>query len=129
MGVTENIGAVFRGRIDALLVPSLYEGQGRIVAEAQSFGLPIALSSGIPRMAALNANGVIMDVPQEAGAWCSAMQQLMRMPRTPAWPQDALNQHALSLAHGVGIFCDVLTGHKNTAATKTDNEHEVVNAK
>ena len=129
MGVTDNIGAVFRGRIDALLVPSLYEGQGRIVAEAQSFGLPIALSSGIPRMAALNANGVIMDVPQEVGAWCSAMQQLMRMPRTPAWPQDALNQHALSLAHGVGIFCDVLTGHKNTAAPKTANEHEATNAK
>ena len=114
MGVTDNIGAVYCTSLDALLVPSLYEGQGRIVAEAQSFGLPLALSAGVPRMAVLDEDGVIAGLPLEVAAWCAAMRQLMEIPRRPARSLETLNRHPLSLACGVVAFCDALTG---TAAT------------
>lgn len=108
MGTTENIGAIYRNRIDALLVPSLYEGQGRIVAEAQSFGLPLALSRHIPAMAVLDDAGIIANLPLEPDAWCEAMRRLMHMPRGAAWPLHELNRHRLSLAYGVALFCQAL---------------------
>lgn len=110
MGSTGNIGAVYRGRLDALLVPSLYEGQGRIVAEAQSFGLPMALSQHVPGMAVLDDKGVIVGLPLEVDAWVEAMRRLMQMPRCAARPLQELNRHKLSLSHGVPVFCEVLSG-------------------
>ena len=107
-GVLENIGAVCRGRIDALLLPSLYEGQVRIAAEAQSFGLPMALSERIARVALLDDVGVIGEVPLNVPAWEAAMKRLMDMPRGRERPLEELNRHRLSLAHGAAEFYRVL---------------------
>ena len=114
-GTDDNIGAVYRGQLDALLVPSLYEGQGRIVAEAQSFGLPMALSAQVPAMAVLDGTGVIAGLPLEVEAWSAALRQLMRMPRGAARPMQELDRHRLSLAHGVALFCDALSGRTPAA--------------
>ena len=114
-GTDANIGAVYRGQLDALLVPSLYEGQGRIVAEAQSFGLPMALSAQVPAMAVLDGTGVIAGLPLEVEAWSAALRQLMRMPRGAARPMQELDRHRLSLAHGVALFCDALSGRTPAA--------------
>ena len=107
-GTTENIGEVFRGRIDALLLPSLYEGQVRTAAEAQSFGLPIAVSEHIAKVALLDDVGVIGGLPLEVSAWESAMLRLMGMPRGSERSLGELNQHRLSLACGAARFYQVL---------------------
>lgn len=114
-GVTDNVGAVFRGQIDAFLLPSLYEGQVRTAAEAQSFGLPMAVSENIAKVALLDDAGVIGGLPLEVPAWETAMRRLMEMPRGRERPLEELNRHRLSLVHGAAgfyrILLDIAPGH------------------
>ena len=119
-GTHDNIGAVYRGQFDALLVPSLYEGQGRIVAEAQSFGLPMAVSEHVPRMAALDDDGLIAGLPLRVDAWATAMAELLHRPRGAARPMQQLDRHRLSLVHGVRLFCDALSGPATARASDAE---------
>lgn len=125
-GASDNIGAVCKGQIDALLLPSLYEGQVRIAAEAQSFGLPMAVSERIGNVALLDDVGVIGQLPLEVPVWVNAMKRLMDMPRGPERPLDELNRHRLSLAHGAAQFYRTLLDnvprrHRAEAPSKQGN--------
>lgn len=53
VGAVGDVAAWYRHVLDVLLVPSRYEGQGRIVAEGQFFGLPVVASPEVPDVAFL----------------------------------------------------------------------------
>ena len=77
-GEVENIAPYYRSLIDVLLVPSLYEGQGRIVAEAQLFGLPVVVSDGVPDIAFLTKESVYRVGSFCEDDWANAMEERVR---------------------------------------------------
>lgn len=77
-GEVENVAPYYRSSIDVLLVPSLYEGQGRIVAEAQLFGLPVIASDAVPGIAFLTSKSVYRVGSFSEDEWAGAMQERVR---------------------------------------------------
>jgi glycosyltransferase involved in cell wall biosynthesis len=77
-GEVASPGPIYRHLADAVLVPSLTEGQSRVVAEAQSFGLPVLASIGVPDSAwLLHGSHDRRGLPLQPGAWAQAMAALM----------------------------------------------------
>ena len=77
-GEVENIAPYYRSFIDVLLVPSLYEGQGRIVAEAQLFGLPVVVSHSVPDIAFLTGENVYRVGSYSEDDWVGVMEERVR---------------------------------------------------
>ena len=93
-GEVENIAPYYRNLIDVLLVPSLYEGQGRIVAEAQLFGLPVVVSNGVPDIAFLTEENVYRVGSFSEDDWADVMEERIRK----APERNSINL-AVALAH------------------------------
>lgn len=74
IGNVDAIGAWYRHEMDVLLVPSLSEGQGRVVAEAQMFGLPVLVSPGVPNLAALRPEDLVCVADFSPQTWVVAMK-------------------------------------------------------
>ena len=77
-GEVGNIAPYYRSFIDVLLVPSLYEGQGRIVAEAQLFGLPVVVSPSVPEIAFLTEKNVYRVGSYSEDEWAGVMEERAR---------------------------------------------------
>lgn len=105
-----DIGAVYGNLLDAVLVPSVREGQCRVVAEAQFFGLPVAASGGVPDSAFLLPSAALRHVGLTVDAWFEAMVSLLdgKLQRTP--PRVVLaHQSDLSFTHGVDRLLRILS--------------------
>lgn len=73
---TEQVGAVYSHLVDAVVIPSRFEGQSRVAAEAQSFGLPVIASAVVPDTAFLSPARVIRVAELTAASWAKAMRGL-----------------------------------------------------
>lgn len=85
-GEAASAAPVYAYAVDAVLVTSLYEGQSRVIAEAQSFGLPVLASAGVPDSAWIRSDPRDRrGLPLDCGIWADAMCAAMVEPaeRTP----------------------------------------------
>lgn len=84
---------------DALVVPSRFEGQSRVVAEAQSFGIPVLASAGVPDTAWLVDRPYDRrHLPPDPLAWAAAMLEVMATGQRGEWMSDNTLQR---VPHGV----------------------------
>ena len=102
-GQVENIAPYYRSFIDVLLVPSLYEGQGRIVAEAQLFGLPVVVSHSVPEIAFLTGESVYRVGSYSEDEWADVMEERVRKApeRNNMNLETALSHSSLAMGSGV----------------------------
>lgn len=108
VGETPDI-AGFYAELDALAVPSLWEGQCRVAAEAQSLGLPVLVSPAVPDFALL-PNPPARRIGSWAVAdWAEALADLLAE-RPPRRPPDAAEVDAsvVALESGVRRLCEAL---------------------
>lgn len=77
-GELESAAPVYGHVADAVIVTSRYEGQSRVVAEAQSFGLPVLASAGVPDSAwIVHGPRDRRQLPLDARAWAREMAAVM----------------------------------------------------
>lgn len=104
VGALASPAPAYAHRFDALLLPSLREGQARVLAEAQAFGLPVLASVGIPGSAWLWPDSRSQaELPvRDPQAWSVAMQRLIDShPSRAGWPALAeVNRQPHALARG-----------------------------
>jgi|GEM_PF-2357008 len=110
LGEIAELGPLYRERIDVLLVPSLFEGQGRVVAEAQSFGIPVLASVGVPQAAFLELAPVraqrLVFVVED---WAQAMARMLTDPPPRRVPSaQALRESALGIERGSQQMVELL---------------------
>ncbi|MEX0655221.1 MAG: glycosyltransferase [Phycisphaeraceae bacterium] len=73
LGRRADVVELLRGVFDVLLFPSLFEGQGRVVIEAQAAGLAVVMSEAVPaetRVVASLVERLTLDAP--AAQWAEA---------------------------------------------------------
>lgn len=76
-GVTEDVVGVMSA-MDLFLFPSLYEGLGIAMIEAQILQLPVIASANVPREAKISECCVFIDLEQPLGIWCEAVERQVR---------------------------------------------------
>lgn len=101
LGETSDIAGVY-AELDALAVPSRWEGQCRVAAEAQSLGLPVLVSPAVPAFALLPNPPVRRIGSWEVADWTVALASLQaeRPPRRPPDPA-AVDASVVALESGV----------------------------
>jgi len=111
IGNVENVGAYYRHVLDAMLVPSRFEGQARIVAEAQLFGVPVIGAPAIPEMAYLRTQDRIRMPDLDVGGWSKAMLDLAARgaDKTKNNLEAACRHDILSMHAGVRKLISVLS--------------------
>jgi len=77
-GEVENVAPYYRNIINILLVPSLYEGVIRTVAEAQLFGLPVVVSDAVTDATFLTKESVYRVGSYREDSWALAMEERVR---------------------------------------------------
>lgn len=110
LGNVAAVGSWYAHAIDALLAPSHYEGQGRTVAEAQLFGVPVWASLAVPALAFLQpdrARRVAGDAPLD---WAKAMLAALneRASKAPLDVAQAVQHPWLGIAASVRAVSAVL---------------------
>jgi glycosyltransferase involved in cell wall biosynthesis len=74
LGSRPDIPAIMLGAMDAFLFPSLYEGLGIVVIEAQAAGLPCVVSTGVPAEAGVLPGAITrLDLSRPARQWADAV--------------------------------------------------------
>jgi glycosyltransferase involved in cell wall biosynthesis len=73
-GIRTDMPRLMRGAMDAFLFPSLYEGMGMVVLEAQAAGLPCLITDTLPEEVAIIPE-LVRRLPLSAGAaeWAKAV--------------------------------------------------------
>ena len=109
-GNVDDIGAYYRHRIDALLVPSRFEGQSRVVAEAQLFGLPTIISGCVPDCALLDDRYCTRVKSFEIEHWAQALLAVAHNQfQLSEMKFEGANDHEyLSLKHGVNALIETI---------------------
>ena len=72
LGQIENVNEIYQA-MDLFLFPSLYEGLGMVLIEAQVSGLPCVASTNVPRIAKLVDNVEFVDLKSDVIKWVDAM--------------------------------------------------------
>ena len=77
LGVRSDVPRLMLGAMDAFLFPSLYEGLGLVLVEAQAAGLPCLYSDCIPKEADIVAPLVHrLSLTQSASEWALKLLQI-----------------------------------------------------
>jgi glycosyltransferase involved in cell wall biosynthesis len=81
-GVRSDTLSLYRHAMDVFLFPSLHEGLGLVLIEAQSCGLSCVISDAIPREADV-IPGLIQRVSLDSpdADWCAALTRALDRPR------------------------------------------------
>lgn len=111
VGATERVGEIYRNRLDCLLVPSSYEGQCRVAAEAQFFGCQVLCSDVLPEQAFLDPEAAIRLPADDIRAWVEAMTEAVEGGlRGRNWTiEEAENHPFLGRAAGVKSLLDLVS--------------------
>jgi glycosyltransferase involved in cell wall biosynthesis len=81
-GARNDVPALLQGAMDAFIFPSLFEGLGLGVIEAQSAGLPCFISSGVPNEAVIPGSRVSrFAADASAREWADAIVRTDRLSR------------------------------------------------
>ncbi|MCS5480816.1 glycosyltransferase [Corynebacterium sp. YIM 101645] len=72
---------------DVLLMPSIYEGLGVVVLEAQAAGTPVVASTGVPQFADIGLSiASFLSLGDQDHHWLTAIEQLINLER-PNWQE------------------------------------------
>jgi glycosyltransferase involved in cell wall biosynthesis len=106
LGATDRVGEIYRDRLDCLLVPSLYEGQCRVAAEAQFFGCKVMCSDALPIQAFLTPDDAVRMPSDDIDLWAEEMlESAMQHSRAHPWTIEAAESHPVLGRHaGVQSF-------------------------
>ena len=106
---TQRIASVYRYQIDALLVPSVFEGQSRVVAEAQLFGIPVLTSIGVPDIAFIDITKAQVELPLDVKVWETAMRELIIAQPAQTSPRlDVAQKSPLAVDSGIDLLLKIL---------------------
>jgi glycosyltransferase involved in cell wall biosynthesis len=89
-GVRDDVPRIMTSGMDAFLFPSLHEGLGLVVVEAQAAGLPSVLADAVPREADI-VPGLIRRLPLDAPASVWASNIVAAAQSRPVERQEALH--------------------------------------
>lgn len=67
--------------MDIFVFPSLYEGLGMVVIEAQCSGIPCVVSTEVPRIAKINNNVEFVDLNNTTDKWKIIISELLKIER------------------------------------------------
>jgi glycosyltransferase EpsF len=116
LGVRTDIPQLM-GAFDALLLPSLSEGQPTVVVEAQASGLPCMISDGITREIDMGLKLVHYGPLSDSAIWAQRLPVLCRTPRLD--PQEILagiTRSRFNIHHNVAALTAIyeeMAGHGN----------------
>ena len=72
---TDNAGDLYSA-MDIFIFPSLYEGQGIVLIEAQCEGLPCIASSAVPKLTKISENVEYLDL--DISKWANKIEELLK---------------------------------------------------
>jgi glycosyltransferase EpsF len=90
---------------DLFLFPSLFEGLGNVIIEAQAAGVPCLVSDSVPQEVNLSMNLVtFQSLNEDAETWATALENILQTYTKPAWN---IRKQSL-MAHGYDVETNVL---------------------
>ena len=108
LGVRPDVAALMRGAFDVFLFPSLHEGLGIVLVEAQAAGLPCVFTNTLPDEVEI-VPGLVTRLPLDDGPAVWAREVLAARDRGVA-PADALalvEDSTFNIEHGLAALVDV----------------------
>lgn len=103
-GVRDDVPRLMRGAMDVFVLPSLFEGLGLVLVEAQAAGLPCVISDVIPVEADV-AEPLVrrLALTQPAATWAAAVLAAHRTPLgiTPAEARRRVEASSFNIVQGV----------------------------
>jgi glycosyltransferase involved in cell wall biosynthesis len=111
--------------MDVFLFPSIVEGLGLVLVEAQAAGLPCIASAAVPATAQVVA-GLVTFLPlSSADAWADATLRQLSAPRRNAWPDSlsAVEASAFSLDQSIRSFTTLYDRARALGAHRADCAH------
>ena len=83
-GVRRDVPRLMKGAMDCFLFPSLFEGLGLVLLEAQAAGLTCVISDGLPDEASVVTELVRrISLEEPAEVWASELLRIRSLPRRP----------------------------------------------
>ncbi len=79
LGQRNDVNELYQA-MDLLIFPSLYEGLGMVIIEAQCSNLPCAVSAEIPRSVKINNNISFIDLNGDSILWSKKVQEILYKP-------------------------------------------------
>lgn len=77
LGQREDVNKLYQA-MDLFLFPSLYEGLGMVMIEAQSSGLPCIASTEVPKIAKVNKNVEFIDLNETIDEWVNKIKKYIK---------------------------------------------------
>ena len=99
LGVRSDVAELMQA-MDVFVFPSLYEGLGIVVIEAQASGLPCVVSEGIPQEAYLTDLVIAEKLSSTTDSWAERILACRDIPRT--------DRRAEIAAHGFDITTEAV---------------------
>lgn len=72
---------LYYSAMDLFLFPSLYEGLGMVMIEAQVSGLPCVASTEVPKIAQVTENVKFLSLAENVEEWCNAISNTLSIKR------------------------------------------------
>ena len=80
LGQREDVSELYNA-MDLFLFPSLYEGLGMVLIEAQANGLPCIASTEVPKIAKVSQNVSFLELKSSVTVWCEEIIKMIGMER------------------------------------------------
>ena len=77
LGQREDVNKLYQA-MDLFLFPSIYEGLGMVMIEAQSSGLPCIASTEVPKIAKVNKNVEFIDLNETIDEWVNKIKKYIK---------------------------------------------------
>ena len=91
LGNKSDVGDMYN-MFDIFLFPSIYEGLGMVLVEAQANGLPIVASSVVPAIVKMNPNVVFKKLSDDTRSWRDAV---LMMDKTRIAPSEKIWEYSI----------------------------------
>lgn len=102
LGLRDDVNVIYQA-LDVFVFPSLFEGLGIVLVEAQASGLPCIVSPAVPNEARVLASYVSMDNLKNTDSWVNAIEDASKNDTTQRYVE-----HELFDAYNIKKQCKVL---------------------
>ena len=80
LGQRDDVNELYQA-MDLFIFPSLYEGLGMVLIEAQCSGLPCVASTEVPEVAKVNGNTYFIELEKPTDVWINKINELINQER------------------------------------------------